>query len=253
MARDSNQLTEEEFERWEPVREVVAFVRTVQPFLYQDTIKARVRSGSLRSAAKRIAELDHDGDLTGERRRCIFIPGWINDPDQRFWELGDHTVKVRRDPTGYAGLRVSAEIEGVRFHPDDVDELRRDLGLKPKAVTAGHQKSLTASEILEGVRASTTVEALSNFMLASGDAQPASTPLAALLDEGRPDPPFREYVPEPEVIRWFEALPAADQRRGWRWLWPQARQRFAPLQVYKKHVLQFVKDRDRGRPKKCSE
>ena len=148
---ESQQLTEEEFNRWEPVKAVVAFVIKVEPHTCLDTIKARIRSGSIKTAAKRFVEYDHHGDVVAERRYWKFIPGWIDHPDQRFWGVGDHTVKIRRDHTGYAGLRPSAEYEGVRLDPEGTDNLRRDLGLAPLHEAPPQLPATTARKLADPI------------------------------------------------------------------------------------------------------
>jgi hypothetical protein len=63
-------------------------------------------------------------------------------------------------------------------------------------------------------------------------------------------PLAKNDVNDVEVRAWHAGLPAVDQRRGWRWLYAEAKEHFLPRHVAKKLILGLVAGRKLGRPRK---
>lgn len=145
---DDVSIERQEFEQWIKIKSVVDAVALARPHTCLDILKARIRSGSLRLAARELIEFSD----RGERRPAMWFvllrpPGWIEHADDKFWDVGDQTVRVARDETGYAGTRVRTEIHGVRIEPNDVDALFVELGIKKDRTppsTASHSADVQA-------------------------------------------------------------------------------------------------------------
>jgi len=122
-------LTEQEFERWVRIREAVETVASVHPHAWQDILAARIRSGSLRLAARESIQVDAKGKTESVAFVRVVAAPWIAGVGGRFWEVGDHTLRVRVKSPDYGLTMVGLELHGMRIDPDDVAALRRDLGI----------------------------------------------------------------------------------------------------------------------------
>src|ERR1017187_7817120 len=104
-------LTAEEFERWEPIKRALTTVLLLAPHTCIDILKARIRSGSIAIAAKEFRKFNERGRPSPPTHLMLLDASrWIDHVDERFWDVGDHTVRVRRENTGYGGTRIEAEI-----------------------------------------------------------------------------------------------------------------------------------------------
>ena len=92
-------------------------------------LQARIRSGALRIAARQAVDLDNPIGPRVHQFIIIRDVVWINNPDDRFWDIGDHTLQVPLGPTGYSGFQIVAEFHGIRLDPAGFEDLRRDLGI----------------------------------------------------------------------------------------------------------------------------
>ena len=127
MAASRTVLTETEFDTWILPKEALAIVTEVSPHSCVDLIKNRIRSGEIKVAARKAVDFDVPEGRRSQQFILIQDVGWIDRPDESFWDAGDHILRVQIDPTGYAGTRIIAAFHGIRLDPTGFEELRRDL------------------------------------------------------------------------------------------------------------------------------
>lgn len=132
--RPSTNIAEGDFRAWVTVKTALQVVTELEPHQCMDILKARIRSGRIKVAARRVVEFDREGRETATQHFArIHAKPWIDHADDRFWTIGDHSFRLSRDDEGYNGTYIAAEIEGVRLEPDALEELRLELGGLPRA------------------------------------------------------------------------------------------------------------------------
>jgi hypothetical protein len=239
MAAD--QISEEEFERWIPVKAAASEVGAASEDA-QEILKARIRSGAIKITARVAVDFDR-GHRIERRFFLIDEVRWIGTPDDRFWEVGDHTLRERLGPSFADGTRVVVEFHGIRLDPEGLDALRRDLGIhQEKSAEARLAEALASSELARAVESSRPAR-----RQAIAGLEPDSVRRRSTGAKARKKP--RNIVSDAEVKAWHAALSEEDQARGWRWLYHEAKRHFRPRRVLKKHVLGLVEGRPPGRPR----
>jgi hypothetical protein len=140
------------------------------------------------------------------------------------WERSHgYTAKVPTPPRVEPGSRVSLGHQSWRPTPL----------APPTATSPEHQELL---DLIEAER-----RALLDGRPKASPAKPKPKPKASPGKRGPPD--FSAFQ------AWVDALSSHDRARGWRWLYPAAKEHFHPRRVPKEWVLELVRGRDRGRPK----
>ncbi len=125
-------LSSEEWENWIPIRRATELISEIapDPDAARDYLIGRIRSGAIPIAARERVQINERGEFTQRLYLVVTRTGvpWVENADPRFWEIGDHTVRVAVDSTGYSGTRVAVEFHGVRLEPSTLGQLLRELG-----------------------------------------------------------------------------------------------------------------------------
>jgi hypothetical protein len=129
------------------------------------------------------------------------------------------------------GAQTETTVHGVRFSGLDLANHKRKLdGLPPLSPPPKRPTPITP---LRGSRNPAIMP----------DATPRKARRRAKVN--RADP-----VTYDELIAWHTTLAPVDAARGWRWIRDEAKGHFNPRSVPQKHVLELVKGRPLGRPRK---
>jgi hypothetical protein len=133
----------EEYEAWIPPRAAIERLRPVSASTVVDALEAGIRSGAIRAAAHRVFEVSAGQPSSQVGSYVLLESGdWIDQAEQRFWDLGSITIVAPKGTGRVAGggfqLRSTGgdrELTGVRLDPVGIEGLALQLGSAPTVPT----------------------------------------------------------------------------------------------------------------------
>ena len=225
-------ITEAEYLTWYSPHQAVDVLTGVgfNPITVHSALLYRITADELRAvAAKRI--VTGGGRTSTDYYALLPWNLWTASAIRPvFWDSGD--VMLRPETSARVPEFVHA-CTGVRFDPAGVEKLADQRRPPASDTRSAYQRSADAF-----------TGALSNL----ADIAERVPHVLGGASSGTTS----EVVTAEEAWAWFNSLPQEDQQRPWRWLWPEVRKAFEPRKVLKKHALEFVEGRQRGRRPKAA-
>jgi hypothetical protein len=241
----------DEYERWLTPRAALTLLgKYMDADVAVGSLLRMLFDGLLRSAARYTIIREPGKSAQRSDHAWLTANAWghatLGDPDRPFWTTGTFDIVDVTNPNPLINRAFS--FHGVRFDPDGVSEMVAAASPHPPPSPI---RVSNAPPPIPGVRgpivnapsrSGGTVPPNAAVAVKPG-ASPATKPKRA--PQGQKGP-----VTFPELQAWHVALAPEDQRRGVRWLYPEARKHFHPRRVPKALAEELVKGRRRGRPPK---
>jgi hypothetical protein len=262
-------INSEEFEQWVRMKSALSVLTALVPHTCLDILKGRIRSESIRIAAREWVGFNVQGRIFQKNQFVTLSASqWIGYVEDRFWDIGDHTIRVPIDSTGYSGTRVSSEIHGCRLDPAAFELLRLELGGAPVlAPVAAPSRISNAPPPITPLRhfhpvkprdelpidpliVAAMVSRFAGGKLSSQTPSKAVDSAAAAAARTKQRGKQHNPVTSAEFEAWFDTLPPLHQALGYRDLQDMALKAFRPRHVVRKLAEDKVRGRGPGRKRK---